>query len=104
MSYRELAEALGGIAGHTTIRSWMAKDFPRIYKAMGDERIKGSGIGEPPRINVEAENNQQVAQALTDAFNFFSLLTDATNRYERYEQAVRLLEAMNKTAMEKPDF
>lgn len=45
MSYRELAEAMGGIGGHTTIRSWMAKDFPGIYKAMGDERIIGSSKG-----------------------------------------------------------
>lgn len=37
MSYRELAEALGGIGGHTKIRSWMTKDFPRIYQDMGDE-------------------------------------------------------------------
>src|SRR5579871_844875 len=95
MSYREVAMALGGIAGHTTIRSWMAKDFPRIYQAMGDERIKGSSIGEPPRIDVEGENNRQAAQALTDALNFFLLLTDPTNRYQRYEQALGLLEAMN---------
>ncbi len=104
MSYRELAEALGGIAGHTTIRNWMEKDFPRIYEEMGDERIKGSGIGEPPRINVEAENNRQAAQALTDALNFFLLLSDSTNRYERHEQVLKLLEVMDETTRDKPDF
>ncbi len=104
MSYRELAEALGGIGGHTTIRSWMAKDFPRIYQAMGDERIIGSSIGEPPRIDVEAENDRQAKQALTDALNFFMLLTHPWNRFERHEQALKLLEEMNKTTMAEPEF
>lgn len=31
-SYRDMARDLG--VGHTTIRNWMAKDFPRIYRAM----------------------------------------------------------------------
>lgn len=104
MSYRELARALGGIGGHTTIRSWMAQDFPRIYQDMGDERIIGSGIGEPPRIDVEAHNDRQATQALTDALNFFMLLKDPTNRYDRHDQALRLLEEMNKTTMVKSEF
>jgi hypothetical protein len=46
---------------------------------MGDERIIGSDIGEPPRINVEADNDRQATQALTDALNFFTLLADRFN-------------------------
>ena len=37
---------------------------------MGDERIIGSSIGGAPRIDVEAHNDRQATQALTDALNF----------------------------------
>ncbi|HEV2173067.1 MAG TPA: hypothetical protein VGR71_05845 [Nitrospira sp.] len=40
-SYREIAAEIGGARGHTTIRNWMRKDFPSVFRAM-------QGYDEPP--------------------------------------------------------
>lgn len=61
-------------------------------------------MGGPPRIDVEAHNDRQATQALTDALNFFMLLTHPWNRFERHQQAMKLLEEMNKTTMSEPEF
>lgn len=37
LSYRDLAQLLGGLVRHTTIRGWMMKDFPGIARRMGGE-------------------------------------------------------------------
>lgn len=37
LSYRDLAQLLGGLVRHTTIRGWMMKDFPRTARRMGGE-------------------------------------------------------------------
>lgn len=37
LSYRDLAQMLGGLVRHNTIRGWMMKDFPRIARRMGGE-------------------------------------------------------------------
>jgi hypothetical protein len=33
-SYREIAAAIGGARGYTTIRNWMRQDFPSVFQAM----------------------------------------------------------------------
>ncbi len=48
----------------------MTKDFPRIYQDMGDESNYRFKYWGPPRIDVEAHNDRQATQALTDALNF----------------------------------
>jgi hypothetical protein len=34
-SYREIASDLGGVKAHTTVRNWMKKMFPSVFRAMG---------------------------------------------------------------------
>lgn len=34
-SYRDIADDLAGRVGHTTVRNWMERDFPDVFKAMG---------------------------------------------------------------------
>jgi hypothetical protein len=60
-SYRDIATELGGARGHTTIRNWMEKDFPGVYRAMG-------GRAEPvdfPEDDPEPE--QTLAAVVLDA-------------------------------------
>jgi len=59
-SYREIAEDLNGIASYVTIRAWMEKDFPKIFKAMMKdndlptyETPEGISMAESIRQNVE---------------------------------------------------
>ncbi|MCP5239686.1 MAG: ParB N-terminal domain-containing protein [Zoogloeaceae bacterium] len=80
MSYREIAEALGGHVGHTTIYNWMKKDFPRISKAMGVEAERGKGNGEPPRIDVQGQYRREAIQAFQDTLNMYRLLTCPIDR------------------------
>lgn len=47
LSYREIATtALGGAVGHTTVRGWIEKDFPKLFAAMAGVEGQGyDGIG-----------------------------------------------------------
>jgi hypothetical protein len=36
LSYRDIAEAMGGLVVHTTLRNWMKADFPRIAQKMAE--------------------------------------------------------------------
>lgn len=104
MSYRDLATALGGQVGHTTIRNWMRKYFPRIADAYGPEGPHGSSTAEPPRIDVEGNNFRQTRQALTDALNLYRLLGNPENRYMIIRQAERALSLMKIAKHSPPDF
>lgn len=46
MSYREIAPFIGN--GHTTIRTWMMKDFPRTAKRMGGDEGGNVNAEQPP--------------------------------------------------------
>ncbi len=94
MTYREIAESLGGHVGHTTIYNWMKKDFPKVFKAMGVEVERGKGNGEPPPIDVETEYYKESQLAFTDTLNLFKLLTNPENRYEIIQQVEKGLAEM----------
>jgi len=42
-TYRDMAGELAGIASYSGIRRWMMKDFPRAFRAMGDEGSEAEG-------------------------------------------------------------
>lgn len=51
MSYREMAAALGIGKGHTTIRNWLEKDFPRLFRRLGGaESDAPGGLHETPTL------------------------------------------------------
>lgn len=62
-SYREIAEDLNGIASYVTIRAWMKKDFPKIFKAM----MKGNDTPTyetPEGISMEEGIRQNAGEAM----------------------------------------
>jgi hypothetical protein len=46
-SYREIAQDIGGLNSHMTIRRWMIKDFPKIAQRMGGEDGHADGGQRP---------------------------------------------------------
>lgn len=103
LSYRELAEKLGGIAGHTSIRNWMWHDFRRIAKAMGGEPVGNTEAG-PPKVDVQEGHRIQAMDHGNQLLNLFRVIDCPTARYELFEQVSRMHEEMGKAHMEAPDF
>lgn len=103
MSYREIAVALGGIAGHTTIRGWMQKDFPSVYRAMGAGEPTGYGEAGPPKIDLERTFKRQAQEALDDGLAFFKIL-NLESRYECYQMAHKMVKEMEQHPMKEPEF
>ena len=104
MSYRDIATALGGHVGHTTIYGWMEKDFPKVAQAMGVDAVRGKGNGEPPRIDLELKYFRDTSQALTDTQRLYELLKDPENRYAIIQQMGRALEEMKAAPHTAPEF
>lgn len=71
-SYREIAAEIGGARGYTTIRNWMQKDFPSVFRAMrGYDEPPADGVVpqavELPAIAIEALKDARAAMpAVTD--------------------------------------
>ena len=67
-SYREIASDLGGSRSYTTIRNWMAKDFPKIFKEYADDDgpvpeggLRDEDTGPGPKELAIASINQAIA-------------------------------------------
>jgi hypothetical protein len=103
-SYRVIAEELGGIAQHTTIRGWMEKDFKRIFKAMGDSEGPFNAEAGPPKVNLEHEHLRQSLEALDNALALTAALQDPTKRYEVIQRAEKMLKKMKEKPYEAGDF
>lgn len=46
MSYRDIGEVIG--KGHTTIRGWIEKDFPKLFRQMGGSDGGNPNAEQPP--------------------------------------------------------
>lgn len=79
-SYREIAQELQGIGGHTTIRNWMINDFPRIAQKMGDEKLNFTPKDDPS-VNLEKERVKAVIKTLTEARNLLDAISDPEEMY-----------------------
>jgi ParB/Sulfiredoxin domain len=95
-SYREIAAEIGGARGHTTIRNWMQKDFPRTFRAMSgrDDGFDPSQDYNQPTVSLEGI----VFEALKDARAAMPAVTDPDER----GQVVVLLEEMLNEAKSRP--
>ena len=51
-SYREIAKELGGLAQYTTIRSWMEKDFRRVFNSMSGHGGTSNPAAGPPKVDL----------------------------------------------------
>jgi len=70
-SYRQIASELGGLANYTTIREWMRRDFPRIFREMGNEgQVRETGglyKQEEPTVEEMCAQRCQSAQEIIRA-------------------------------------
>lgn len=102
-SYREIASELHGIGGHTTIRNWMIKHFPRIARALGEER-SGNCRAEPPPVNPERERARAIRAALAEATQLLALVSDPEEVYEIKTLVDTFALAVSKKEARQPDF
>lgn len=102
-SYREIALDLHGMGGHTTIRNWMIKHFPRIARQIGGEN-PGNSRAEAPRIDPERERAKQVGEWIGNAAQLLPAVKDPELLHDLHRQVTQLLEAFKEKAMIEPDF
>lgn len=80
MSYREMGEALG--KPHTTIRNWVKRDFPRLFRKLGADRLGNLSPGMPPSafISLDQERINQAHEAARTLQQIGDVLTTADSR------------------------
>ena len=64
LSYREMSPMVG--KGHTTIRTWMQKDFPSVFAAMGGDE-HGNNQAEFPPLEARTLADEQCTEAVKAA-------------------------------------
>ena len=66
MSYRDIGEVIG--KGHTTIRGWIEKDFPRLFRQMGGSEGGNPNAEQPPLepYTLADELRDQAMNAMTN--------------------------------------
>lgn len=82
-SYRDIAQDLGGLRRHTTIRYWMMKDFPKIARRMGgDDPAPGEKGGDEggPRIGSPLTFAEVARNALQQALAAYHGILDPKER------------------------
>ena len=88
MSYREMGVAL--TKPHTTIRTWVQKDFPKLFRSIGGGSGNPSpGLPQSGRVSLDQERISQAHEAARTLQQIADVLTTAEARGE----LVRVLEA-----------
>lgn len=101
-SYRDIASDLGGVVSYNTIRNWMQKDYPRVFKAMG-------GNDEPPAGNGGLIGQEVVTMSETSkehlgiAYAAFRGIADSDERDEVIREAEEVLKAMRQGEIKEPE-
>jgi hypothetical protein len=82
MSYREMGAALG--KPHTTIRNWVKRDFPRLFRSLGTDGIGNPSPGMPPAsfVSLDDERISQAHEAARTLRQIGDVLTTAEARGE----------------------
>lgn len=73
MSYREMAPFIG--KGHTTIRSWMLKDFPKLARELGGNNHGNSEATIQQLPDISEEHRMQALDSLQSIFQRLELVT-----------------------------
>jgi hypothetical protein len=104
MSYREMSPIIG--KGHTTIRSWMLKYFPKLARELGGLDHGNQEATTPPAPQLAGEHHLAAFEALQTITQRFDLITP-----EARWVILRRLETLQEKAAElgvkeppKPDF
>lgn len=102
--YRDMAPELG--TPHTTLRTWMEKDFPAVFRAIGERRIGGTNASPalPEVEKLEKVNSKAAADALVDALAHFEALQDPLSRGDVIEQTAAILARMKQARHAFPEF
>ena len=88
-SYRDIAQELGGVVTHTTVRNWMIKDHPRIAARMGGTEVDApGGHREAPAAEGFADTALGALQQALAAFHGISNPTARGNVIEEAEAMV----------------
>ena len=105
-SYREIAQELQGIGGHTTIRGWMMKDFPKIARKMGDEKLNFTPKDDlsVSLENLESERVKTVIKTLTEARNLLDAISDPEEMHRIKEIYRELGERLEGKESREPSF
>ena len=103
-SYREIASAIG--KSFMTIRRWMQKDFPKLFKKMGGDESHMNATGGLPETPLGFSGFAgKVEQALEEAIKAFAGVADPRQRGQLISQAERLIAEMKSAEnWEAPDF
>lgn len=104
-SYREIAADLNGMRSHVTLRAWMRKDFPKLFKSMGrDDQAKAPG-GLPDASPMQANEvlHAEHMGALVDMRSAAELLTPA-QRWESFDALKATLAVYEELPREAPEF
>lgn len=80
VSYRKLAEMLGGHARHTTVRLWMQKEFPRIAAKYGTGDEGEREYQEQPGPEPQAWAHKEAADHLDQVRALLRAVTDGDRR------------------------
>lgn len=92
-SYREIATDLGGYRAHTTIRNWMKKYFPNVYRRMSDDPIPSKGQG-----GLIDEDFKPISATVRDNINnvraAYRGVTDPDEKAQLIGEVEKLLEQM----------
>ena len=95
MSYRDIGEVIG--KGHTTVRGWIEKDFPKLFRQMGGSDGGNPNAEQPPLepYTLADELRDEAMRALDSIVTSLKGLTPAV----RWE-LVRQLDAARQAAIE----
>lgn len=115
LSYREIAKKFG--VHYTTIRNWMKKDYPRLFKRYQQDEVKGEykdwdgvpgvpGKRPSPTDSLALEVIKQVQVAMVNTKNIGENLTPDTRGrlIETLRDALQELEKYTYALPSEPDF
>jgi len=101
-SYREIAKDLGGLRTYGTIRTWMKKDFPRVFRRMSDsDNLFGMNGGDHPLPPIDYLGPAK--EALQEALALARGVTDPRERGELIALAEVTVQALKDAAPWTPE-
>jgi len=95
-TYQQITDDLGGVVALTTIRNWMQRDFPSVFRAMGrkeDEIPKGTGGHRPGHLTIRTPYGI-ASTALGEALAAFRGIPDPHDAAQIVRKTRELLEEL----------
>lgn len=99
MSYREMAPILG--KGHTTIRTWMLKFFPKLARELGGKDHGNEDATMPPLPDFREEHYAQSVEALLSVTQRLNLITPE-DRWKILQSLDQLQQKAMKLGVKEP--